>query len=88
MIIIMMYGYGFEGGWLGHTLFGGLFMIIIWVAVIFFVVWLIREASGSDRRHDERRSDGTTPLEILKERYAKGEIDKKEFDEKKRDLNG
>lgn len=85
----MMYEYGLNGGWYGHTLFGGFFMIIVWVAVILFVVWVIREFSSGNRKGGGGSGTvgGRTALDILKERYAKGEIEKKEFEEKKRDLN-
>ena len=73
----MMYGlYNDYGGWFG----GGIMMILFWVAVIIFVVWIVREVGGKNNG----RSNST--LDILKERYAKGEIDKKEFEEKKKDL--
>ena len=85
----MMYEYGLNGGWYGHTLFGGFFMIIVWVAVIVFVVWVVREISYGNRngRGSGGGADGgKAALDILKERYAKGEIDRKEFEEKKKDL--
>jgi putative membrane protein len=44
------------------------------------IKWLISQSSGS---HNHERS----PLEILKERYAKGEIDREEFEDKKKDLS-
>lgn len=83
----MMYGYGFDGSWFGHTVFGGFFMIFVWVAVIFFVVWLVREVSGTNKKQDGPAHHGKTALDILNERYAKGEIDRKEFEEKKKDLS-
>lgn len=82
----MMYEYGLNGGWYGHTLFGGFFMIIVWVAVIFFVVWLVREMSGLNKKREDLEHHGKMALNILNERYAKGEIDRKEFEEKKKDL--
>ncbi|MDO8483185.1 MAG: SHOCT domain-containing protein [bacterium] len=82
----MMYGYGLDGGWYGHALFGGFFMIIFWVAVIFFVVWIVREVSASNKKQDGREHHGKVALDLLKERYVKGEIDRKEFEEKKKDL--
>lgn len=83
-----MYEYGLNGGWYGHTLFGGFFMIIVWVAVILFVVWVVREFSSGNRKGGEGGGTdrGKTALDILKERYAKGEIEKREFEEKKKDL--
>lgn len=68
-------------GW-GFGILGWLFMIIFWVLIILGVVALIRYLSSSGKSGDKEK----TPLEILKERYARGEIDKKEFEEKKKDL--
>lgn len=61
---------------------GALMMVFFWIFIIFLVVWLIKEVKGG--HFNEHRSKSA--LDILKERYAKGEIDKKEFDEKKKDL--
>jgi len=70
-----MFGWGFGGS---------LMMIIFWVAIIFFIVWLVREAKGGNHSDTPRSKSA---LDILKDRYAKGEIDKKEYEEKKRDLD-
>ncbi|KKT75512.1 MAG: hypothetical protein UW71_C0002G0012 [Parcubacteria group bacterium GW2011_GWB1_44_7] len=83
----MMYGlYGDYGGWgAGGALGwfgGGLMMLLFWAAVIIFIVWLVREIGG--RNNEKSRSNSA--LEILKERYAKGEINKEEFEEKKKVL--
>ena len=64
----------------GMGMFGGFWMLIFWAVFIVFIVWIVREVSG--KKTDEK----SKALDILKERYAKGEIDKKEFEEKKKDL--
>ena len=67
--------YGHMFGW---GLGGGIMMILFWVLAIIFIVWIVREINGKNSR--------SNALEILKKRYAKGEINKKEFEEKKKDL--
>lgn len=67
--------------------FGGLFMIVFWAFIIFGIVmlvkWAVRESQGGSCC---KGSGHGNALEILKERYAKGEINKDEFEEKKKDL--
>lgn len=79
----MMWGLGNNPMGFGFGLFGWVFMLLFWVLIVAGVVilikWLTAQSRGS---HDREKS----PLEILKERYAKGEIDKKEFEDRKKDL--
>lgn len=75
---MMSYGYG--GVW------GGLAMIVWWALVVAAIVFVVRWASGCRHRGSCHAGDEKSPMEILKERYAKGEIDRREFEEKKKDL--
>jgi len=76
--------YGYYGNWMGQSLFGGLSMVVFWVIVGFFVYWLVKNNKGKINFHSDNMNK--TALEILKERYAKGEITKEEFDKIKNDL--
>ena len=80
----MMYGWGNVFG------FGGFFMmlsmVIFWALIIFGIIYAVRALSGGGpvpRQGGEDRA-----LEILKERYARGEIDSEEYESKKRQLLG
>jgi putative membrane protein len=53
------------------------------VGLIFLIKWLIHSTRGESGRY---LSNSSRALDILKERYARGEINKQEFEEKKKDL--
>ncbi|MFH2012903.1 MAG: SHOCT domain-containing protein [Pseudomonadota bacterium] len=74
-------------GWGGTGWLGPLFMLLFWVLIIVLVVLLIRWLLASGHVKTLGASQEDTALEILKKRYAKGEINKEEFEEKKKDLN-
>jgi putative membrane protein len=61
-------------------------MITFWVAVIVGIILLIRWLIIAKRTTSHGTSSSDSSLEILKKRYARGEINKEEFEEKKRDL--
>jgi len=76
-----MMGYGYGMGW-----FGPILMIAFWIAVIVGIVFLIRWLVVSVKAGGQAGTAGDSALEILKRRYARGEINKEEFEEKKKDL--
>lgn len=87
------YGYGpymmdWAGGWYGMMIFGPLFMILVLAVVIAVAVFLVRWLGGPwhSVQPPYHMPPGRTPLDILKERYARGEIDKEEFEERRRIL--
>ena len=65
--------------------FGGVFMILFWAAIIALVVWGIKKLTERDTAHINATT--TKPMDIAKERYAKGEITKGDFEQLKNDLN-
>ena len=81
----MGYGYGMMGGWGGFGL-GWVFMVLWWVVILALVVGLIRwlftgHANGSGSRPADKRH-----MDILKERYARGDIDRETYERMRREL--
>jgi putative membrane protein len=72
-------GWGYGMGWLWFFIMAAFWIVVI-AGIVFFIRWLV----SSGRPHPTRSEDPA--LEILKKRYARGEISKEEFGEKKKDL--
>ena len=70
-----------DSEWMPMMGFGMLFMALFWVALIVAGVLMVKWLMGQGGA-----SRGDSALEILKKRYARGEINKEEFEERKRDL--
>ena len=81
------YGYGMMGPWMmggyGGAWFMPIIMIVFWGLVIWGIVALIRGLSRGDASSSMQADSA---LEILKRRYARGEITKQAYEERKKDL--
>jgi putative membrane protein len=84
------YGYGPHWGMMGeYGGFGG-FGMFIWpivlIAIVALVIWLVRSGAPAGANTIlARRSAG---LDVLEERYARGEINRDEYLQKKKDIGG
>ncbi|MGN6287089.1 MAG: SHOCT domain-containing protein [Afipia sp.] len=88
-------GYGYGPGWgmmggyggFGYGLLHLVILIAVVVAIAAFVAWLVRSFAGPSSMHyaHPRRSPG---LDTLEERYARGEINRDEYLQKKKDIGG
>jgi putative membrane protein len=67
-----------------HGFMGGGFMWIFWIAFIvglfFLIKWIVQQNKPVEQKLVEN------PIEILKKRYARGDINKEEFEQKRKDL--
>jgi len=83
---MMGWGYGFGG-------FGMFFMLFFWIGIIALVFWFISRAMAGPSNQAAGNGGGSisaqeSPLDILRRRYASGEISKEEFDAMQRELTG
>ena len=87
--------YGGYGGWqmgpgmmgnYGMGWFGGIFMIVFWILILVGLVFVIRWLVQTTGKKGNGVQHGSRAMEILKERYARGEIDRAQFEAMKRDL--
>jgi putative membrane protein len=72
---------GYHWGGMGLGMIG---MSLFWILLIVAIVVLVKSTMGPDASSGQRREK--TALDILKERYARGEIEREEFEQKKLDL--
>lgn len=73
-------GYGMYGGWGSpFAWIGPVMMVLFWIAIVVAIVFAVRYFV----RQAHRTGQDSTAMEILKTRYAKGEISKEEFEEKR-----
>ena len=77
----MMHRFGEHGWGMG---FGMGWWWIIGVIILVIIIWLVIKSFNTNKYTTPPRFNKKTPLDILKERYARGEIDKEEFDERKK----
>lgn len=72
-----MEGMGFGSGY--GMFFGMFFWVLILVGIVALVIWAVNKSSGANVAPQMESA-----LDILKKRYVRGEIDKVEFEEKKK----
>ncbi len=81
-------GYGY--GMMGPGMMGGygtmFFMPILWIVVLGLIIWAIVAAVRRPGESDSTARSAESALDILKRRYARGEINKEEYEERKKDL--
>ena len=78
--------YGWDWGW-GHMVFGSLMMILFWGGIIVVIVFAVRSFGGGSSHGATPPTSRNKAVDILQERFARGEIDKQEFEERKRSLS-
>jgi putative membrane protein len=95
---MIMWGYGYGpqwgmmpgswgyAGYSGYGPFGMIIWVLILIAVVVGIVWLVRSMTTTGRHNEPpHRSPG---LDVLEERYGRGEINRDEYLQKKRDMGG
>jgi putative membrane protein len=78
-----MMGYGFDGGGGG---FGWIWMLGGLLVMVGFVVLIVWAVGAVSRGGTSREAGQPTPLDILRERYARGEITQQDFEQAKKTL--
>ncbi|NOX17784.1 MAG: SHOCT domain-containing protein [Chlorobi bacterium] len=71
-----------------NGMFGGgmWFSWLFWIVLLVVIVWGIVQFINRNQLANSNNGGNETPLDILKKRYAKGEITKEQFDEMRKDL--
>jgi putative membrane protein len=72
---------------MGFGLWGTLGILLLWIGLVFLAVWLVRIIFGNPQPPNSHPSRSPTPREILDQRYARGEINREQYELMKRDLS-
>ena len=73
---------GMMSGGMGFWMvFNMIFWLLIIIGIVFLIFWAVNKFKGAEQKPEEESA-----LDILKKRYARGEINQEEFEEKKRNL--
>ena len=72
---------------MGFGMLGLVFMLLFWLGLILLAVWLARALFNNDRFLHSKPDHGASPKEILDQRYARGEINREEYELMKRDIS-
>lgn len=75
-----MFGNWMTGGMMGG--WGMLTMLLFWIGLVLLIVWLVRSVIGSGSQ-----SGSPSAREVLDQRYARGELTRKEYEQIKKDIS-
>lgn len=78
----MMWHDGWQWGWGGYLAMV-LMMVLFWGAVVLLVVWAIKQFRPEGGSRPAPPPPGPDPVRILEERFARGEIDAEEFEQRR-----
>jgi putative membrane protein len=70
----------------GGMFFGGGFMWIFWIILFIAIIWAVKAAMDSGNSGNSNSSNSESPMEVLRKRYANGEIDEEEFNRRRKEL--
>ncbi len=80
------WGWGF-GWWFGGMIMMVLFWIVVVVGILVLIRWLFGQSRPGRISHPQGKESFESALEILPNRYARGEITKEEFENMKKDID-
>lgn len=75
---------GGSWGWNMGIFSGGFWMFIIWIAIIGLIVWAVTAAVRSNQNTE--RASSSSARDIARTRYARGEINKEQYEQLRKDL--